>query len=569
MYGHQKELARLRQKKFYDAHKAKLLQKKRAERRELKRLRIEVAELQQAPAPARFTGSFSKKDFRQTFSLDVTNEESQQFRESLGSLASDEARITEILTKNPGIVPLSELIKIAPETLTPNGRLDYLSALEKQSGWLQAFMQRAIIAVAGEEESRSPDLFLGVDESEREDISSVLRLAPMTAQSRIDVARTLTQELPQTCAALAAGEISSAHANVIAREGAEAIRAGLDSEQIKELEIKALGFAEFHTPSQVTKKIRGLVAKMSPQTFEEKVEIATKERSVYLSPETDGMARIIAFLPAQDAQTVILAINRIARKERQIIREAVDQLRKKGPSIGTRGVASGIESDSSSELLNDLSSDLPNDLSSEISSDLPNDLSDGTIGIEMDNLRADALVKLATTFLSSNKETLPEHRRPVALNVTMDLPTLMGLAENPAQLWGYGAIPASIGRKLATEGKWRRFITDPITGNLLDFGRDSYLPPQHLVDFLMARDRTCRFPGCSQPAHRTDIDHAKPWEEAGETSAQNLGLLCRRHHRLKTHDGWKLESFPDGSCEWTSPEGRKYFVPSRPIDEVA
>ena len=28
MYGHQKELARLRQKKFYDAHKAKLLQKK-------------------------------------------------------------------------------------------------------------------------------------------------------------------------------------------------------------------------------------------------------------------------------------------------------------------------------------------------------------------------------------------------------------------------------------------------------------------------------------------------------------------------------------------------------------
>ena len=53
MYGHQKELARLRQKKFYDAHKAKLLQKKRAERRELKRLRIEVEELQQqAPAPA-------------------------------------------------------------------------------------------------------------------------------------------------------------------------------------------------------------------------------------------------------------------------------------------------------------------------------------------------------------------------------------------------------------------------------------------------------------------------------------------------------------------------------------
>ena len=52
MYEHQLVLARLRQRKFYDAHKAKLLQKKRAERRELKRLRLEVVELQQAPAPA-------------------------------------------------------------------------------------------------------------------------------------------------------------------------------------------------------------------------------------------------------------------------------------------------------------------------------------------------------------------------------------------------------------------------------------------------------------------------------------------------------------------------------------
>ena len=508
-----------------------------------------ISEFSNIPAPARFSGRFSKSEMRQTLPIDVTNVAAQQFRESLERVTSDEERVTEILSKNPGIVPLSELIKIAPELLTPNGRLDYLSALEKQSGWLQALMQRAIIAVAGEEGSHSPDIFLGVDESEREDISTVLRLAPMTAQSRIDVARTLTQELPHTCAALAAGEISSAHANVIAREGADAIKAGLNIEQIKELEIKALGFAEFHTPSQVTKKIRGLVAKMSPQSFEEKVQFATNERSVYLSPESDGMARLIAFLPAQDAQTVMLAINRLARKERQIIREAVDALRKKSSAPAQPSLNKVPLANSDSGILNELP--------------------DSTIGIEMDNLRADALVKIATAYLSSNEETLPEHRRPVTLNITMDLPTLMGLAENPAQLWGYGAIPASIGRKLAADGKWKRFITDPITGNLLDFGRDSYLPPQHLVDFLIARDRICRFPGCSQPAHRTDIDHAKPWEENGETSAQNLGLLCRRHHRLKTHDGWKLESFPDGSCEWTSPENKKFFVPSRPIDEVA
>ena len=51
MYEHQKDLARLRQKKFYDAHKEKLLRQKRSDRRELKRLRLQVVEMQ-APAPA-------------------------------------------------------------------------------------------------------------------------------------------------------------------------------------------------------------------------------------------------------------------------------------------------------------------------------------------------------------------------------------------------------------------------------------------------------------------------------------------------------------------------------------
>jgi len=38
---------------------------------------------------------------------------------------------------------------------------------------------------------------------------------------------------------------------------------------------------------------------------------------------------------------------------------------------------------------------------------------------------------------------------------------------------------------------------------------------------------------------------------------------------LKTHGGWKLTSNADGSCNWISPLGREYFVPARPIDEVA
>ena len=146
---------------------------------------------------------------------------------------------------------------------------------------------------------------------------------------------------------------------------------------------------------------------------------------------------------------------------------------------------------------------------------------------------------------------------------------MLGLAENPGQLAGYGPIPASLARELASDGKWKRFITDPLTGNLLDYGRQSYEPPQALVDFILARDQVCRFPGCRQPGRVSDIDHAISWETGGETSAANMGLLCRRHHRIKTHEGWSLESHSDGSCTWTTPAGKKIFVPTRPADEVA
>jgi manganese/iron transport system permease protein/iron/zinc/copper transport system permease protein len=129
-------------------------------------------------------------------------------------------------------------------------------------------------------------------------------------------------------------------------------------------------------------------------------------------------------------------------------------------------------------------------------------------------------------------------------------------------------IPASVARELAADGKWKRFITDPQTGNLLDYGRQSYEPPQALIDFLIARDRTCRFPGCRRSAALSDIDHAQSWETGGRTSPDNLGALCRRHHRLKTHDGWTVESREDGSCTWTSPLGKIYLTPARPIGDA-
>ena len=76
------------------------------------------------------------------------------------------AHVSELLSAAPGINTLASLIAIDPQDLSPAARVDYLSALEKQSSWLQAAMQRAIVAVAGIESSISEGPFSGVDEAE-------------------------------------------------------------------------------------------------------------------------------------------------------------------------------------------------------------------------------------------------------------------------------------------------------------------------------------------------------------------------------------------------------------------
>jgi hypothetical protein len=496
---------------------------------------------------------------------------------------------------------------------------------------LQALIQRAIVAVAGTEPSEADGIYEGVDGAEREDISTALRMSGNSAQYKIDIARSLINTLPNTCSALATGEISPAHANVIARETAAAIREGLPTEAIARIEESAIAHAEFHTPAQVGNKVRTMLAQVAPKEFEEIVVRARETRKVSMYRESDGMATVVAILPAEDAQTVMSAIeNFVIRANRrdeearnhaakaEIIRSAfigrapstyesakrsagvsgagvsgagvsgagvsgagvsgagvsgagvsgagvsgagvsgagVSGAGVSGAGVSGAGVSgAGVSGAGVSGAQIKMTPEEEAAFNNEYAPDLRT----------MDMKRADALSEIAGIAVSLSADEAKSHRRSVSVNVTIDLPTLLGLKDNPGQLAGYGVLPAPIMRALAGEGKWRRFITDPSTGTLLDYGRDSYQPPQDLVDYLIARDRTCRFPGCRQSAARADIDHAEAWEDGGETSAANLGALCRRHHRMKTTGGWKLTSSEDGSCNWESPDGHRYFVPARPV----
>jgi Domain of unknown function (DUF222) len=172
-------------------------------------------------------------------------------------------------------------------------------------------------------------------------------------------------------------------------------------------------------------------------------------------------------------------------------------------------------------------------------------------GRTMDARRADALVELATRAAGKSGGAQP------LVHVTVPVGTLIGLADEPGELAGYGPIPAPMARRLAADSTWRRILTDPSSGAVLDVGRTTYRPTPPLAEHVFARDRTCRFPGCRQPARRCDLDHVRPYP-TGPTSAANLIALCRHHHRLKHRTRWRVQSRDDGTLEWTSPTGHRY-----------
>ncbi|WP_169737489.1 HNH endonuclease signature motif containing protein, partial [Haematomicrobium sanguinis] len=147
--------------------------------------------------------------------------------------------------------------------------------------------------------------------------------------------------------------------------------------------------------------------------------------------------------------------------------------------------------------------------------------------------------------------------------VTIPATTLAGLDEQDGMLSGYGPIPADAIRELAgTAHTLYRIFTDPNTGRPLALGRSSYRVDTQLREFLQLRSDTCQFPGCGVNARRTDADHITEWDTGGETNPENLQLLCRKHHNLKTHHGWQAKVLdPEtNTIQWTSPLCNTYLT---------
>jgi hypothetical protein len=360
-------------------------------------------------------------------------------------------------------------------------------------------------------------------------VSAELRLSPSAALTRVTLACELVDELPATLAALAAGRIDGYRARTIA-EQTRPLAAIPDLR--RQVEARLLAKAPRQTATQLRAAAVKAVLAADPASAAQRHRTARAGRFVSPPcPEPHGMAGLYLRLPAEDAAALYTAVDAAAGHLQRTAAETADGNTGRGGGGG-----------------------------------------DGD-GRTLDQLRADVLAGLGWSALRAghlgcchpacghlNQPLGARRGRAVTVNVTVAYTTVIGADDQPAHLHGYGPITAAVARRIAAHGTWRRLLTDPATGAVLDVGRTRYLPPADLAEHVIARDQTCRFPTCTRPADGCDLDHTTPWERGGTTSASNLGPLHRGHHNDKTHHRWRLDQPEPGQFIWTAPTGHKYEV---------
>ena len=148
--------------------------------------------------------------------------------------------------------------------------------------------------------------------------------------------------------------------------------------------------------------------------------------------------------------------------------------------------------------------------------------------------RADALVDICRRALDAGEVPPTGVERP-HLTVTLDLATLEARAGRRCELDHAGVITPEAARRLACDAGVSRVITAG-ESEPLDIGRRTRTVPAALRRALVLRDRGCAFGGCGRPHQWCDAHHLVHWADGGETTLDNLILLCRRHHRA-VHEG--------------------------------
>lgn len=345
-----------------------------------------------------------------------------------------------------------------------------------------------------------------IERGVRLDLAARLRITEHAAGRLLTLAEALIRRYPAAFDSLAHARISEKHADVLVDliDTAEpAVRERVLPEAIRLAESLPVG--------RFRRELAELIDTEREATLAERHEAALVQRRVVIEPAMDGMAWLMALMPAVEAHAIHRRLTAIAKA----IGEDENETRSR------------------------------------------------------DQIRADALGDL---LIDGETEAHPDRARGIRATVAVTVPALALLEDEPsgafgpAVVEGLGPIPIDRAAELCggADG-WMRVLTHPETGAVLSVGRDQYRPPPSMRRLVAWRAGRCMAPGCNIPASRCEIDHTIAWEDGGTTSVDNLAPLCKGHHTVKHHGGWRVHAVPEsgGALRWISPTGREYIETPR------
>ena len=114
---------------------------------------------------------------------------------------------------------------------------------------------------------------------------------------------------------------------------------------------------------------------------------------------------------------------------------------------------------------------------------------------------------------------------------------------------------------------WLSRVSDVVFETAKPAATKAYSPTKEQARYVRARDGQCRHPGCDVEAHKCEIDHIVPFSASGATDVDNLHLLCKRHHQLKTARYVSLLMGFSGVQAWGMPgtDEAVFTVPEGPL----
>lgn len=406
------------------------------------------------------------------------------------------------------------------------------------------------------------------------EIATLQETSEATAARLVNLARELNTTHVAVMEAIESGDITEAHARGIVDQAASLPEEVREAYGIAALRACRTRTGRLRTPAEFRRAARDLREKMHPESIQTRRRTAAEERGVWPRPEEDGMVTLTALMPAETGMALYRRIDSLARSQHRATDEhrTLPQLRADALAhLGLNGVVQvsdgtvedpGTRKDPRAAAAHKppttptTAHEPPTsraDLATQVrtgsgsASESGRGVRAGGAG-ELADADADGDASVGgpegSAQLSSGSDSallggidIPdEFASSVKAEIVVHLPAavLLGSDDGNGYLDGYGTIDSDTVRQLAAAAPtWHRVFTDT-DGTPLRLGRTTYRPPEAMRRFLRYRDGTCAFPGCSQPAESSELDHTHEWQDGGGTDADNLAHLCRKHHALKS-----------------------------------